>query len=293
MNTPPPSPADSSFSGDEQGFTCDELRFSGDDLDRILAATFVERVEYRPEFASTNSRALELAAHESASCVLVLADRQTDGRGRGANRWWSADGALTFSVLVKPDHFRLPTQRWPQVSLTTGLAVCDAIDSIVTDPVLSDSTARLKWPNDVYLGARKVCGILVEATDGGNRNLVVGVGVNVNNSASAAPTELRDKVVALCDVAGRSVSRIDVLVAILQQLAMQLDRLSSPSQELKDELREQWTRRCLLTGRRVEIELPHGRRTGICRGIDADGALLVETDGGTERFVSGVVAQFD
>ncbi len=204
--------------------------------------------------------------------------------GPGANRWWSAAGALTFSVLAKPDRFQLPTRRWPQVSLTTGLAVCDAIDEFV-----SDSPARLKWPNDVYLDGRKVCGILVEANDGRERNLVVGVGVNVNNSASAAPAELREKVVALCDVAGRAVPRIDVLVAILRQLATQLDRLSSHSEALP----EQWTGRCLLTGRRVEIELPDGRRAGICRGIDADGALILETDGGSERFVSGVVARYD
>jgi BirA family biotin operon repressor/biotin-[acetyl-CoA-carboxylase] ligase len=62
---------------------------------------------------------------------------------------------------------------------------------------------------------------------------------------------------------------------------------------LNDELREQWTRRCLLTGRRVEIELPLGRRSGLCRGIDADGAIVLETDAGTERFVSGVIARFD
>jgi BirA family biotin operon repressor/biotin-[acetyl-CoA-carboxylase] ligase len=286
MNNPPPPPADPAFSGDGPAF-------SRDALDRIVAATFVERVEYRPEFASTNSQALELAGDESASCTLVLADRQTDGRGRGANRWWSAAGALTFSVLVKPDHFRLPTRRWPQVSLTTGLAVCNAIDSILANPAVGDSTARLKWPNDVYLGVRKVCGILVEATDGEKRNLVVGVGVNVNNSSTAAPPELRETSVALCDVAGRPVSRLDVLIAILQQLATQLARLSAPSRELNDELREQWTRRCLLTGRRVEIELPLGRRSGLCRGIDADGAIVLETDAGTERFVSGVIARFD
>jgi BirA family transcriptional regulator, biotin operon repressor / biotin---[acetyl-CoA-carboxylase] ligase len=305
MNTPPPPPADSAFSGDEQvfsrdeqvfsgdelrfsrdeqGFSRDELRFSRDELDRIVAETFVERVEHRAELASTNSRALELAGEESAACTLVVADRQTDGRGRGANRWWSAAGALTFSVLLKPDRLSLPTRRWPQVSLTTGLAVCDAVDEL-----LGDSAARLKWPNDVYLDGRKVCGILVEANDGRERNLVVGVGVNVNNSASSAPAELRATSVALCDVAGRSLPRVDVLIAILQQLARQLDRLGRNLEELPT----QWTRRCLLTGRRVEIELTAGRRTGVCRGIDAEGALILETDGGTERFVSGVVTRFE
>jgi BirA family biotin operon repressor/biotin-[acetyl-CoA-carboxylase] ligase len=262
-----------------------DASFSPADLDRIVAETFVDRVEYRPEFGSTNSRALELAAESpDGTTTLVLADRQTDGRGRGTNRWWSAEGALTFSVLLKPNLVDLPTSRWPQASLTAGLAVCDAVESLVNDVNLS-----LKWPNDVFLAGRKLCGILVEATDGRERSLIVGIGVNVNNSVLTAPPDIRDKAVALCDFAITPTRRIDVLVAILQSLAARLERISSGI----DVLRHDWRSRCLLTGRKVHLELPLGRVVGICRGIDDDGALMLESDTGLERCVSGVIVQFE
>ena len=195
-------------------------RFAPSDIARIVSETFIDRVDYHEEIESTNSRATQLAAAASAntvpddrSCVLVLTENQTAGRGRGANRWWSTRGALTFSVLIRPNAVDLPTDRWPQLSLTAGLAVCEAIESL-----LSDVTVGIKWPNDVYLSGRKVCGILVEA--GGGQpgsgvigNIVFGIGVNVHNSAENAPHELRDKVIALSDVATGTIRRVDVLVA--------------------------------------------------------------------------------
>ncbi len=263
-----------------------DQQFSDGDVDRILAETFVDRVEYRTEIASTNSRALQLTSEETcdSSSTLVLTDRQTEGRGRGMNRWWSADGALTFSVLLKPDAVQLPTSLWPLTSLTTGLAVCEAIEDL-----LDDVTLALKWPNDVFLAGRKLCGILVEATDGRQRSLVIGIGVNVNNSVQSAPAEVRDNAVALCDVATRPVRRIEVLIAILQRLAARLERLTSGEQELG----EHWRRRCLLTGRSVHLELPLRRIVGVCRGIDDDGALILETESGIERCISGVIQQFN
>lgn len=263
--------------------------FTPSDLERVLSDTFVKRIDYGEELASTNSRASELAveAPDDRSCVLVLTDNQTAGRGRGANRWWSARGALTFSVLFRPNAFHLPTSRWPQMSLTAGLAVCEAIESL-----LDDVTLAIKWPNDVYLGGRKVCGILVEAADGGRGSLVfgsliLGIGVNVNNSLEHAPHDLREKVIALSDVTVGPIRRVDVLVAILQRLAARLVWLGSGA----DGLQQAWRRRCLLTGRSVEIELPSRRLIGVCRGIDHDGALIVETDAGTERCLSGVVVK--
>ena len=262
-------------------------RFTPAELARIVADTFIDRVDFCDEIASTNTRAAEVATADSPddrSCVLVLADHQSAGRGRGANKWWSTRGALTFSVLFRPDALQLPTNRWPLVSLTAGLAVCRAIESLD-----KNLTARLKWPNDVYVSGRKICGILVEAATGERGNIVLGIGLNVNNSANNAPDELSKKVIALSDVAASEIRRIDVLVAILQQLAVRLDRLGSGTEGLSEE----WRQRCLLTGRTVEIELPSRRLTGICRGIDADGALLLETPTGPERCLSGVVVRFD
>jgi BirA family transcriptional regulator, biotin operon repressor / biotin---[acetyl-CoA-carboxylase] ligase len=259
-------------------------QFSRSDIDRIVAETFIGHVEYYPELASTNCRALQLANELPGrrECTLVLADEQTAGRGRGTNRWWSGPGALTFSVLLEPQAIHLPANRWPQVSLAAGLAVCDAIEGLV-----DDVTTCLKWPNDVYLCGRKICGILVEAANGQLGCLVLGIGVNVNNSVENAPEELRTKALSLSDVAEREISCIDMLVGILQQLSSHLEQLASGD----GTLRERWRKRCSLTGRTVHIQLGTRRLVGICRGIDDDGALVLETDIGRERCISGVVVQ--
>lgn len=256
--------------------------FSPDNIERILSDTFIERVDYHSEIDSTNRRAMEIASESPAGDgpILVLTDRQTAGRGRGANRWWSGSGSLTFSVLLGPGAIQLPAHRWPLVSLVTGMAVCEGIESL-----FHDLSPQIKWPNDVYLSERKVCGILIETTGG---RLVVGIGINVNNSASEAPPELRDKVIALCDLSTVQPRCIDVLVAVLQNLRAKLDLLSSGDASL----REEWSKRCLLTGREIELDIHTQRLRGKFAGIDGDGALVLETETGLQRCHSGIVTRF-
>ena len=252
-------------------------------LDRIVAETFIDRVDHHAELASTNTRAAQLAAADpdDREFVLVLADVQTAGRGRGANHWWSAPGAVTCSVLLHANVLELPPARRPQLALVAGLAVCDAIESL-----LSELTFQLKWPNDVYLHGRKLGGILVETA---GRHLILGIGINVNNSAVDAPQDLCNQLITLRDATNCEVNRLDLLIAILQRLAAGLDqfRLGRP------DLRDVWTRRCLLTGRTVEIERSNHRLTGLCRGITPDGALLVETPTGLQPCHSGTVVRFE
>jgi BirA family transcriptional regulator, biotin operon repressor / biotin---[acetyl-CoA-carboxylase] ligase len=262
-----------------------ERSFSQADLERILAETFIDRVDYCPQVPSTNSRALQLAEETpDGSACLVLTDHQSAGRGRGGNSWWSTRGALTFSVLFRTPDFDLPVSRWPQLSLTVGLAVCEAIESLVPG-----ATPALKWPNDVYILNRKLSGILVEAADGSRGSIVLGIGVNVNNSLELAPPEIRDKAIALCDATRVELRLVDVLVAVLERLAARMKWLAAGI----DDLQETWSRRSLLTGKNVVIELPTRRIAGLCRGIDRDGALLVDTDSGLERCLAGVVVHFE
>jgi hypothetical protein len=149
-----------------------DLQFYPADIERVLTETFIEQVDYHQEIGSTNNRALQLAKEPiSAARLLVLADEQTAGRGRGANSWWTANGALTCSVLLRAEAILLPPSRWPQPALVVGLAVADAIEDCLGD----SAAVALKWPNDVYLCNRKVCGILVETADGQNPRLILGV----------------------------------------------------------------------------------------------------------------------
>ena len=98
------------------------------DADAIRAATFVRHVEIHDTLGSTNDRAAELARDPNVELpALVVARQQTAGRGRGDNTWWSADGALTFSVLLDTVAFGISASNWPQLSLATAVAVCDAL----------------------------------------------------------------------------------------------------------------------------------------------------------------------
>ena len=179
------------------------------DADEIRAATFVRHVEIHDTLGSTNDRAAELARDPHIELpALVVARRQTAGRGRGKNTWWSADGALTFSVLLDPAALGISTANWPQLSLATAVAVCDALGadelSIRSEPARPDTagsrtpsshapTARVSASNGPTTScstARKVCGILIESPGGAapaKDRLIIGIGINVNNSWHSAP----------------------------------------------------------------------------------------------------------
>jgi BirA family biotin operon repressor/biotin-[acetyl-CoA-carboxylase] ligase len=262
----------------------DGSQFTHSDFDRIVRSTFVRRLDFHRETRSTNDLALELA-HESRDRhpVLVLAEEQTAGRGRGKNRWWAQRGALTFSLLIQTEAAKLPPRLWPQVSLTAGLAVCEAFEDLS-----GTRLSQLKWPNDVYLRQRKACGILIESPRERPGRLVMGIGINVNNTVRHALPELQATATSLCEATGRQFALVEVLEAVLVRLAQRLAWIGCRD----DELRSKWRERCLLTNRAIEVDLGARVIGGVCRGIDADGALVVETPRGIERCLAGVVTKF-
>ncbi len=266
--------------------------FSSADLQRLRTETFIQHLDYHPQLGSTNDRAMQLAGQSDESFpLLVLAESQTAGRGRGSNLWWSSGGALTFSVVLATEAAQLPPQRWPQVSLIVGLAVCEALEELLSRGVPTTSldalpAAQVKWPNDVYLEGRKICGILVEVPPSLPGKLVLGIGINVNNSVDDAPEEIQQRATSLSDLTGHHYSLTDVLVKALQQLGERLEtrRLWT------DEVVTGWRDRCFLTGKSIQIDNGTRQSTGKCRGIDETGALLVENAGQVEKHLAGVIA---
>lgn len=258
-------------------------QISVEDLERIRRSTFVHEVEYSVVVSSTNSRALRMAAMPRLNVpVLVLADRQTAGRGRSGNHWWSASGAITFSLILERPESR-DDASWIRVALTTGMAVCEALHQLCPGV-----DAALKWPNDVYVRSRKICGVLVETPPQTARRIVVGVGVNVNNIMTDAPAPLRSSAISLLEVAGYPFGLVSVLVTILNHLSSHLVLLQhEPAQ-----LQRRWETFCMLTGRTVQLLAGSRRTVGCCQGIDARGALLIETPTGTEACLSGEVVRW-
>ncbi len=269
---------------------------SPDVLARIERETFVRRAEFHERIGSTNDRAMELAgADETPIPHLILAAEQTAGRGRGANRWWSSDGALTFTLLLDWDATRSPlgtpggVGSWPQISLAAALAVCEVIQTFLEGSV-PPVPCGIRWPNDVHAGGKKICGVLPEV--GGNKTepagarLVLGMGINVNNRLADAPPDIQAVGTSLCELVGSALDPAEVLVRILKGIDRNLQALERADPWLP----QQWGRNCLLTGKTVELSLGPRSVRGICRGIDADGALLLHQNGTTERFHGGVIA---
>jgi BirA family biotin operon repressor/biotin-[acetyl-CoA-carboxylase] ligase len=250
---------------------------------QLRANNFVRHVEIHDSLDSTNDRAAMLAhSAEIEMPALLVARRQTAGRGRGLNTWWSADGALTFSLLLNPASLGIAHRQWPQVSLATAVAVCDA----VVPRLPRRAAVSIKWPNDVLLDGRKVCGILIESPGGGapaKDRLIVGVGINVNNSCHAAPQEILPICTALCDVADVQVDLTSLLADVLVAIRHRFDQISRDD----DELAKSWGRLNYFAGRNIAIQ--HDSRTveGNCLGIDTDGALIIDTPFGRQRHYSG------
>lgn len=273
------------------------------DLDRVLRETFVASFEHFSTLGSTNDRAKEAAGDcpdfraptghyrqivgegtkmgLSPSCgplpLLIVADRQTAGRGRGGNAWWTGEGSLAFSLLLGSEH--LPQKRRSAlVSLAAGVAVVETVA-----PLVPDRPIGIHWPNDVMVGDRKLSGILIEVLPDGRQ--VVGIGVNVNNTAADAPDEIQPLVATLRDLTGRSHDRTDILVSLLQHLAGQLSVLrSSPEQ-----IASRTDSLCLQRGRMLTVCQGEQTIIGRCEGIAPDGALRLETSDGERLVYSGVV----
>ena len=254
------------------------------ELERAIGASFVRRVEAHRVLASTNDRAMELAGrHPLETPVLILAEEQTAGRGRGANRWWAGPGALTFSLVIEPELADIVAEHWPRVSLATGLSVCEVLQD-----ELPHVECGLKWPNDVWLAGRKVCGILVEippARAGVPRRMVIGIGLNVNNSLAEAPDDVQARATSLCDSGGRPFDVPSVLLQLLLRIEQNLESLAAHDPQLG----ERWQRACTLRGRPIEVQLGERTLRGIARGIQHDGSLLVDVDGREERLWGGVL----
>lgn len=252
--------------------------------DRLVAETFVARAEHHVELGSTNDRAAELGRDGGSLPALVVTDRQTSGRGRGSNRWWSAEGSLTFSIVLERDAVALPPDRLPLLALATGLAVREAAADVLSQSG-SDSEPLLKWPNDILVGDRKLAGILVEETGG---RVVIGVGLNVNNTFAGGPEDVRVRAMSLIDLSNQEIDRSSLLVEIVRRLSDEIELLG----QREPRIAERFARVCALSSRPIRVRVHERNVDGICHGIDETGALVVRTSTGTERILSGVVDSF-
>jgi BirA family biotin operon repressor/biotin-[acetyl-CoA-carboxylase] ligase len=211
---------------------------------------------------STNTTAYRLGEEGSPDWTIVAADIQTRGRGRANRKWESPKGGLWFSILLRP---QVSSQRISLLQFLASTATRQAIEGQTGERV------RLKWPNDIVLEGGKLGGILVESkTQGGKIEFaIVGIGVNVNQRKSKLPPGATSLFVA----SGHQCDQKSLLRAILEEMRRAVINLDNPSRVMGD-----WWRWCVHRPRLVQVTLPAGMISGITRGIEEDGSLLVETE---------------
>ena len=248
-------------------------------MDRAGLATF----EHHAAVGSTMERARELA--QDADCPLpaaVVADTQSLGRGQRGARWWQAPGSLAVSVVVdakqaKPDAQAAAMPAPPAVwSLACGVALAESLATVA--PAIEP---LVRWPNDIEANGRKLAGILVEATPGGRA--IFGIGVNTTGSCREAPPPLDRTIVTVPDLTGTPLPRQRLLVDFLPRLFALLAATSLDPEAFVVRYRD----RCGLDGHPVTVFSGDERLTGICRGIAADGRLMVDTAAGRVHVTSG------
>jgi BirA family biotin operon repressor/biotin-[acetyl-CoA-carboxylase] ligase len=239
------------------------------------------RVERYRTLTSTNDRARELRAEGAAHGTVVLAEQQTAGRGRQGRGFHSPPGEnLYFTVLLRPN---LPFAQLMPLTAFAGVAVCEGIAAA------TGQTPRCKWPNDVLLGGKKLCGILAETvtSGGGTPDVLLGIGINVNTRRF--PPELRDRATSLRLETGRDMDRETVLQAVLARLdALHDGGLSDRRADWLDRYRSL----CDTPGSRVNVTQGSVTRQGLALYVDENAALRVRFDGGAEETVlSGEVTR--
>jgi len=229
---------------------------------------------------STNDVVSEMAHQGAPEGTVILAETQTKGRGRQGRRWTTLEGkSLAFSILLKP---RLPMDELPEITLAAAVAVAKVLEDFHLKP-------RIKWPNDLLLDGRKVCGILTETAHKREKPsmVVLGIGINLNQTPKDFPKELRETATSCFISAGRKIDR----VRFFQKMMFRMEEAYHWVVERRfSKVLQEWRKRNAIQGRQVKVQQGHHSFYGQVLDADEKGALLVRNDVGmVERITSGDV----
>lgn len=224
-----------------------------------------------PETDSTNTYAAKLAAEGAAHGTVILAESQTNGKGRLGRRFESPAGTgLYMSVIIRP---QFDISCAPLITSAAAVAAAEAAEKLCGEKI------RIKWVNDLYINGRKICGILTEALMNPQmKNLshaVIGIGINVGKCVF--PEELRDIATSIEDETGKIINRNTLCGKILSRLEYYLDNIEH--HEHLDEYR----RRELLTGNHITANIGNEKIEGLAMGIDDNANLILKLPDGSEK----------
>ncbi len=223
------------------------------------------------EVGSTNAAALSLA-RDCQNGTVILAETQTQGRGRLSRSWASPPGGIWMSLILKPE---MPLNLVYQINMAASVALCRAFSSMF------GLDAGIKWPNDLLIRELKICGILMEVGAEVDRldYAVVGLGLNANNNPSGFPAEWRTS--SLAAELGHDIDRCELVGRILEEIEVAYENMGSK------EIYEEWRSRSLTLNRQVRITSAAGDLVGQAVDLAEDGALLLQTGDELKRVLAG------
>ncbi|NLY42752.1 MAG: biotin--[acetyl-CoA-carboxylase] ligase [Clostridiaceae bacterium] len=250
---------------------------------RLSSQFFGKNILYYDTVASTNTIAKKEAAEGCEEGTIVIAEGQTSGRGRLGRKWVSPPrSGIWMSIILRPDI--LPEQA-PFMTMLASLATVHAIENV------AGVHAGIKWPNDIVLESKKVCGILTEmsAEIGHVNYIVVGIGINVNINKSDFSEEIKGMATSLSSVTGRDIDRNELIVKLLENFEQAYMKMRD--KDARKMMINEYKGYCVTLGRRVKVNLKEEVIEGTAVDVADDGQLVVRTDDGIKhRILSGEVS---
>ena len=240
-----------------------------------------QKIEYYPELPSTNLEARKLAEGGAGDGTIVIAETQSAGRGRRGRAWESPVGGLWLTIILRP---KVPLSEAPKLTLMAGVVIAGVLREEF------DLKATLKWPNDVRIRDKKICGILTELSAERDtvNYILLGLGININIALNDLPTELQNTVTSLQEQLDGKVDRINFTQQILLEFENEYLSFSKSPAARTPEILKAWRQYSDTLGRNVRIETISGEITGLAADIANDGALIVHTENGEEhRIIAG------
>ena len=248
---------------------------------RLQTERMGRQIRYFSRIDSTNQYAKRIAEEGAPDGTLIIADEQTAGKGRSGRTWVTPPAeAIAFTLLLRP---KLSPDRISMVTLVMGLAVTNAVNS------LYGVSAGIKWPNDVVIKGRKLCGILTEMSAEVRQVNYIVIGVGINANLTSFPEEIREIATSLKLELGRDINRAELIARVMTEF----ERLYAEFEAQGDlgAVMQEYNELCLNAGSKVRVLDPNGEYTGTSRGINSMGELLVETeDGQIQEVYAGEVS---
>ena len=263
--------------------SCPEVFSESEIASRITTKWAGKKLYFLEETGSTNIDAKKLAEEGAPHGTVVVAKQQSKGRGRRGRTWQSPAGAAVYmSLALKPD---FAPDKASMLTLVMALSVAEAITE------LTGLEAKIKWPNDIVVNGKKVCGILTEMSAELDyiHHVVIGVGINTNHSPSEFDEEIRQTATSLKIESGQAVSRAAMIERVLFHFEKDYDTFVRKMD--LSELQEAYQKYLINLNAEVKVLDPKGEYTGIARGINETGELLVEKrNGQIEAVYAGEVS---